>query len=319
MTTIAELGEDALIALFAPRLPETDSALLGPGDDAAVLSVDGDLVVSSDVLVEGRHFRLDWSRAEDVGWRAAVQNLADIDAMGAVPTALQVTLALPPTTKVDWVLGFADGLREACAPHGVGVVGGDLASAPLIVASVTVLGETHGTDPVTRADAAPGDVVAVSAPLGAAAAGLAQLEADRTVDEEAVRLFLRPEPRIGAGLEAALRGASAMMDVSDGLLRDTGRIARASDVGIAIESASVPVHAAASATALALATHGGAGHDPLAWALTGGEDHAMVACFPSRSAVPAGWIVVGAVTDAFKGVRVDGAVPSAYGWDHFSA
>ena len=95
MTTIGELGEDALIAAFAPRLPTTDSELLGPGDDAAVISVDGDLVVSSDVLVEGRHFRLDWSTGEDVGWRAAVQNLADIDAMGAVPTALQVTLAAP--------------------------------------------------------------------------------------------------------------------------------------------------------------------------------------------------------------------------------
>ncbi len=126
MTTIGELGEDALIDLFAPRLPTTDAALLGPGDDAAVLSVDGDLVVSSDVLIEGRHFRREWSTAADVGWRAAMQNIVDIDAMGAVPTALQVTLAAPADTEVEWVLGFADGLREACEPHGVGVVGGDL-------------------------------------------------------------------------------------------------------------------------------------------------------------------------------------------------
>src|SRR5690606_35253420 len=114
-----------------------------------------------------RHFRTDWGDAADVGWRAAVQNLADIDAMGAVPTALQVTLAAPATTSVDWVLGFADGLREACEPHGVGVVGGDLSGANEIAISVTVLGETHGVDPVTRADAAPGDVLAVSGALGA--------------------------------------------------------------------------------------------------------------------------------------------------------
>ncbi|WNM25380.1 thiamine-phosphate kinase [Demequina capsici] len=312
MTTIGEIGEDALIALFVPRLPETDAEILGPGDDAAVLSVDGHLVVSSDVLVEGRHFRREWSTGADVGWRAAMQNLADIDAMGAVPTALQITLCAPSSLDVDWVLDFADGLREACEPHGVGVVGGDLSGADQIVVSVTVLGETHGTEVVTRADAHPGMVVAVSAPLGAGAAGLAVLTAGVDAAPEAVQLFKRPRPVVGAGLEAALRGAAAMMDISDGLLRDAGRIARASEVGIAIDSAAVPVHPAASVAAQAL------GVDVLPFALTGGEDHALLAVFPSAGSMPSGWEVVGRVTEEFDGVRLDGAVPESLGWDHFS-
>jgi len=315
VTLISDMSEDALIALFAPRLPRTDAEILGPGDDAAVLAVDGDLVVSSDVLIEGYHFRTDWGTARDVGWRAAMQNLADIDAMGAVPTALQVTLAAPGSTPVEWVLGFVDGLRDACEPHGVGVVGGDLSGAEQIAVSVTVLGETHGVTPVTRADAVVGDVVAVSGPLGAAAAGLAQCVGGMRVDEEAVGLFLRPAPRIGAGLEAALHGVHAMMDVSDGLLRDAGRLARASEVVVEVDGAAVPIHGAAERTAVLL------GADARVWALTGGEDHHLVATFGSPASVPAGWTVVGVVRDAAPGeaygVRVDGVEPDALGWDHF--
>lgn len=317
MTTIGEIGEDALIALFAPRLPTSDSTLLGPGDDAAVLAVDGDLVVSSDVLIEGRHFRRDWSSGADVGWRAAVQNLADIDAMGAVPIALQITLAAPGDLDVDWVLDLADGLRDACSPHGVGVVGGDLSGAREISISVTALGETHGTDPVTRAEAGVGDVVAVSGRLGAAAAGYALLAAGvgggGGDGGGAVELFRRPQPRIGAGLEAALRGATAMMDISDGLLRDASRIARASEVGIAVDSSLVPVHSAAVAAA------GRLGVDALRWALTGGEDHHLLAAFARAESVPEGWAVVGRVTDEYQGVRCDGEIPRELGWDHFGA
>ncbi|WP_430868779.1 thiamine-phosphate kinase [Demequina aurantiaca] len=311
MTTIGEIDEDALIALFAPRLPTSDAEILGAGDDAAVISVDGDLVVSSDVLIENRHFRTEWSTGADVGWRAAMQNLADIDAMGAVPTALQVTLAAPASTLVEWVLDFADGLREACEPHGVGVVGGDLSGASEIAISVTALGETHGTQPVTRADAVFGQVVAVAGPLGGAKAGFEQLTRGVRADEATIALFLRPCPRIGAGLEGALYGATAMMDLSDGLVRDAGRIARASEVGIDIDSTLVPIHEGARIAGAAL------GMDPLDWALAGGEDHHMVAVFPSESAVPPGWTVVGVTTDEFTGVRVDGAAPLSRGWDHF--
>lgn len=314
MTTFGDMDEDALIALFAPRLPRSDAEILGPGDDAAVLAVDGDLVVSTDVLVENRHFRLEWSTGADVGWRAAMQNLADIDAMGAVPTALEVTLCAPSSTPVDFVLGLADGLREACEPHGVGVVGGDLSGSSEIVVAVTALGETHGTEPITRAEARPGDVVAVAGALGAARAGYEQLTRADRVDAEAVALFLRPRPRIGAGLEGALHGATAMMDLSDGLARDAARLARASDLTLTVDSVRVPVHPAATRTADAWGTTA----DALAWALAGGEDHHMLATFPSATAVPAGWHVIGAVVDGPGRLLIDGAAPSDQGWDHFS-
>ncbi|MFW2513409.1 thiamine-phosphate kinase [Demequina sp. SO4-13] len=314
MTTFGEMGEDALIALFSPRLPSTDAAILGPGDDAAVLAVDGHLVVSTDVLVENRHFRLEWSNGADVGWRAAMQNLADIDAMGAVPTALEVTLCAPSSTPVEFVLELADGLREACEPHGVGVVGGDLSGASEIVVAVTAIGETHGTEPITRADARAGDVVAVAGALGAARAGFAQLSRGERVDEEAIGLFLRPRPRIGAGLEAALHGATAMMDLSDGLARDAARLARASGLTISVDSESVPVHEAARRTAAGL----GEPDSALAWALAGGEDHHMLATFPRAQAVPAGWHVIGVAEEGQGQLLVDGQSPSDQGWDHFS-
>jgi thiamine-monophosphate kinase len=313
MTTIGDMDEDALIALFAPRLPTTDAEVLGPGDDAAVLAVDGHLVVSADVLVENRHFRLEWSTGADVGWRAAMQNLADIDAMGAVPTALEVTLCAPATTPVDFVLGLADGLREACEPHGVGVIGGDLSGASEIVVAVTALGETHGMEPITRADALVGDVVAVSGALGAARAGLEQLTRGTRVDEEAIALFLRPQPRLGAGLEGALHGATAMMDLSDGIARDAARLARASELEIAIDSTLVPVHDAARRTAKAI------GGDALAWAVGGGEDHHMIATFPRAQAVPESWHIIGVAREGTPGLVIDGRPPAVSGWDHFGA
>ncbi|WP_084038067.1 thiamine-phosphate kinase [Demequina sp. NBRC 110053] len=315
MTTIGDMDEDSLIALFAPRLPRTDAEILGPGDDAAVVAVDGDLVVSCDVLVENRHFRSAWSTGADVGWRAAMQNLADIDAMGAVATSLEVTLCAPSTTPVQWVLDLADGLREACEPHGVGVVGGDLSGADEIVVAVTVLGETHGTEPVTRADAVAGDVIAVSGALGAAKAGFEQLARGERVDEEAVSLFLRPAPRIGAGLEGALHGATAMMDLSDGLTRDASRMARASEVTLEVRSDEVPVHPAALRTARALGLDAS---EALAWALSGGEDHHMLATFPRASAVPGTWHVVGVVREGDGELLIDGARPRGTGWDHFA-
>jgi thiamine-monophosphate kinase len=312
MPLIGDIGEDALIALFTPRLPTTSAAIVGPGDDAAVLSLQGDLVVSSDVLVQDRHFRREWSTAGDVGYRAAMQNLADIDAMGAVPVALQVTLAAPPSTDVQWVLDFADGLREACEPHDVGVVGGDLAGSREISVSVTAMGDTRGRTPVLRSGARVNNIVAVSGPLGASMAGYHQLENGLSLDSESIDLFLRPEPRIGAGVEACDARATAMMDISDGLVTDLARMARASGIGIAIETVRIPIHPSAQRVA---------GHvvgNPLEWALTGGEDHHLVATFPQRAGVPNGWVPIGLVTRAHEGLRVDGRVPSRWGWDHFA-
>ena len=309
MTTIGELGEDALIAAFAPRLPTTDAELLGPGDDAAVLSVDGDLVVSSDVLVEGRHFRLDWSTGEDIGWRAAVQNLADIDAMGAVPTALQVTLAAPATRR-----------SAGCSPSPT-ACGWPASPTALAWSAATSAARARSTS-ASRRSAKPTALTPLPGPtLRPATSWPCQPRlvrrrpawpCSRRASPTARRceLFKRPRPFIGAGLEAALQGATAMMDISDGLLRDATRIARASDVAIDIDLAAVPVHLAAVAAGRTL------NRDAAQWALTGGEDHHMLAAFPAAGAVPVGWTVIGRV-NVGAGVTVDGAAPTALGWDHF--
>lgn len=294
------------------RLPQASSAILGPGDDAAVIGLEGELVVSSDVLVEGRHFRCEWSTAADVGFRASMQNLADIDAMGAYPVALQVTLAAPPTTEVEWVLDFADGLREACEPLKIGVLGGDLSGANEITVSVTAIGETRGFEPIRRGGAHHADIIAVSGPLGAATAGYHQLDNLLDLNQEAIDLFIRPRPRIGAGVEAARAGATSMMDISDGLVTDLARMARASSLGMSIESERVPVHAAAVAVAAAIVGN------PDEWALTGGEDHQLVATFPSKARLPAGWFEIGVATRDRQGVLVNGEVPARWGWDHFA-
>lgn len=311
MSQIGDLGEDALIARFLPYLPVASSVVIGPGDDAAVLKLDGDLVISSDVLVQDRHFRREWSTAGDVGFRAAIQNIADIDAMGAVPVALQVTLAAPATIEVEWVVDFAEGMREACAPYGVGVTGGDVSGAKEISISVTAVGETRGRRMVTRSGARDGDVIAVADPLGAAMAGFHQLDNMLDYDREAIDLFLRPRPRIGAGVIAAEAGATAMMDLSDGLVTDLSRMARASGVGMSIDSSLVPIHRSAAAVATSVVGNA------IEWALTGGEDHHLVATFPHKEVVPLGWVVVGSVTSEHTGARVDGQVPARWGWDHF--
>jgi len=338
---VADVGEDALLSRVFPLLPAGTATLLGPGDDAAVLAApDGRVVVSTDVLVEGRHFRRGWGTGADLGWRAAAQNLADVAAMGARPTAIVVGLVLPGDVEVDWVLDLARGLAAACSPHGVGVVGGDLAGGDAVVVAVTVHGDLQGREPVRRDGARPGDVLALAGTLGRAAAGLALLTADggvggrstegRGFDDgneaddgahrtavdhaELVASYLRPTPPLELGPVAAGAGARAMIDVSDGLLRDAGRVARASGVRIDISTEALEPHTAPlAAAARALGT------DPLTWVLTGGEDHGLLATFP-EGAVPPGFVVVGRVLDAAGDPRVlvDGREPTGSpGYDHF--
>ena len=174
--TVGALGEFGLIQAVAARLPQGRGVLLGPGDDAAIVaSPDGRTVVTVDLLVEGRHFRRDWSSAADVGHKAAAQNLADVAAMGARPHSLVVGLGVPAELPVDWVLELADGLQAECATVGASVVGGDLVRSDAVTIAVTALGDLGGRDPVTRSGARPGDVVALVGRLGWAAGGTAVL------------------------------------------------------------------------------------------------------------------------------------------------
>lgn len=325
---MADLTEEELLAEIFPHLPLGDGTLLGPGDDAAVVAApDGRVVVSTDVLVEGRHFRREWSDGRDVGLRAAAQNLADVAAMGARPTSVVVVLVAPADLPVAWVRDLARGLGEACEPHGVGVVGGDLSGGEQLVVALTVHGDLDGRDPVLRSGARPGDVVAHAGVLGRSGAGLALLTAGQgDADGELVAAYRVPSPPVAAGTAAGTAGATSMLDVSDGLVRDAGRVARASGVRIDLERGALAADVARLAAAGALV-----GADPLDWVLTGGEDHGLLATFAPATRLPTGFRRIGTVrtagardgaaepTSTTAGVLLDGApVPAGGGWDHFS-
>jgi len=321
--TVSALGEFGLIAELSAWLPLSPRVLVGIGDDAAVLAApDGRVVASTDFLLEGRHFRRDWSSAQDVGRKAAARSLIDVAAMGAVPTGLLVALAAPGDLPVSWARGLAEGLAAECARAGASVVGGDTSRAGSVLLVTTVLGDLAGRAPVLRSGAAPGDVVAVTGSLGHAAAGLALLSAGVS-EGPLVDAQRRPAPPYDAGPEAASLGATAMIDISDGLLADLGHIAAASGVLIDLSSARLTPGDDLLAAALHLdRTDGGStsrSTDPLAWVLGGGEDHALAATFPPGAALPPRWRLIGEARSG-TGVKVDGQPWSGpAGWDHFSA
>ena len=311
--TVGELGEFGLIDRITRGRPSTPHTVLGPGDDAAVINApDGRVVASTDVLVEGVHFRLDWSTPEQVGRKAVAVNLADIAAVGAVPTGLLVGLACPPKTAVGVIDELAGGMWAEANRARVGIVGGDIVGTDgSVVISVTALGDLQGRQPVTRGGALPGDVVAVCGRLGWAAAGLAVLGRGFRSPVTVVNAQRVPEPPYEAGPQAALAGATAMIDVSDGLLADLGHIAVASNVAIDVQSDLLAVHQKLVDVGSAL------GAEPRHWVLTGGEDHALAATFPDPRGVPDGWVTIGTVTRGHA-VTVDGKPYEApTGWQHW--
>jgi thiamine-monophosphate kinase len=331
--TIGDLGEWRLIEALASKMPAGPDVTIGIGDDAAVIAAPGGRVVAAvDMLLEDRHFKRSWSTARDVGIKAAARSLADIAAMGAVPTALLVSLAAPASLPASWALDMAAGLASEAARAGAAIVGGDTAAADSIALSVTALGALAG-DPIPRSGARPGDVIAVAGRLGWSAAGYALLVAGAAgaaagggaaaagggsasgagaAGGEIVAAHVRPAPPYEAGPEAARLGATAMIDTSDGLLADLGHIAAASGVTVDVDSAALPMDAPLLAAAQQL------GADPLTWVLTGGEDHALAAAFPATVNLPPGWRRIGSIRAGTPDVLVDGAAyhgPS--GWQHF--
>jgi len=318
--TLGREGESAALARILPRLGSARASLVGPGDDAAVLTAAGPIVATTDTMVHGPDFRLAWSAPFQLGWKAAATNLSDVAAMGARPTALLVALTAPQDTELAVLEELADGLRAGCeelAP-GCTVVGGDLAVSPTLTIAVTALGDLDGKPAIQRSGARPGDILAIAGDVGLAGAGLSLLFA-RGVDAEGnpsaeAAAALRPEfdrildaqlsPRspIGAGLAAAEAGATSMIDISDGLVKDAGRVARASGVQFVL-----------APDALA-PTEPGVTLDHV---LYGGEDHALLATFPPGATLPSDFRRIG-IALAGSGVVLDGTPLHGRGWDPYA-
>ncbi|MBO0598828.1 thiamine-phosphate kinase [Nesterenkonia sp. E16_7] len=352
--SVGESGEDAVLAVILEELGElhrasTDLAALtlAPGDDAAVLELPEDgaparIVLTTDTLSQDQDFRPGWWAPQQqgapmgraVGLKAAAQNLSDLNAMAATPIALLVSLTLPTTTSLDWVRGFYRGLAKAVRREGAEhchIAGGDLGSGPGISVTLTALGRLPaGRPPLRRTGARPGDQLAVSGPLGAAAAGLALLEAGHPCPgPELSRLRdaqIAPAPRLRTGAQALRRGATAGLDLSDGLLRDAGRLARASSVRVRLDQGALTEQAAAllpAAAALGL-PEAQAQAEALRWVTAGGEDYELLASFGAEARLPEGFIKVGEIlertdqagsdTDGAREVLLTGAIDDT-GWD----
>jgi thiamine-monophosphate kinase len=312
--TLGEVGEFEVIDRLTRGRPESADVVVGPGDDGAVLRVaDGRAVVSTDMLVEGRHFRLDWSTPHDVGRKAVAQNAADIEAMGAQATAFVVGFGAPPDTPAAHVDALTDGMWAEAGRFGAAIVGGDLVASPQWVVSVTVLGDLAGRAPVLRSGAQPGSRVAVAGQLGYSAAGYALWHSGIDRFDEFRQRHLVPQPPYGQGRVAAEAGAQAMIDVSDGLVADLRHVAEASGVGIDLSSQALGPDRDAVLSAAAAAHV-----DAWTWVLGGGEDHALVAVFAGP--IPAGWREIGCVLDGPARVLVDGAEWRGYaGWQSFGS
>ncbi|GAA4874350.1 thiamine-phosphate kinase [Serinicoccus chungangensis] len=316
---LGDVGERGVLGeVFAALADQPDDGVhVGPGDDTAYLRVRrGAVLATTDTMVLGQDWRDDWSTPQDVGVKATTQNLADIASMGGVGTGLLVTLAAHPRLPLAWARGLAEGMAWAARRTGVPVVGGDLSAAPdgVVMVGVTALGELpEGVErPVLRDGARPGDVLAVSGPLGRSGAGLAQL-LDGQREGPWVDYHRRPWTDLDQGPRAALAGATSMIDVSDGLVRDADRVARASGVRVDLRPDVVD--------ALAADLDGLSPVPARTAVLGGGEEHVLLATF-APGAPPPGWVVLGDVA----GPGADGAGvwlgpdrldPARGGWDHY--
>ncbi len=318
MPTIAELGENASLARTIARLNLATAALVGPGDDSAVVAApDSRFTVTTDTMVEGHDFKLDWSSAYDLGYKAIASNVADVAAMGAKPTSLVVALICRPSTEIEWLESFADGLRDGClalAPEAA-VVGGDLTIADTTVIAVTAHGDLEGREPVLRSGARVGDVVAVAGTLGKAAAGLALLQSGNadaiSAYDELVNLQRRPQPPIASGVLAAKFDATSMLDLSDGLSRDAARIAKASGVTVSLNRRDLQGYEAMLEEAARAI-----GANAFDWVLDGGEDHSLLATFAAGTSIPREFKPIGEIIARTNhDVLLDMAPVAEGGWD----
>jgi len=324
-------GEGALIERIARRVGQASLSdafrlVLGIGDDTAALQIgEQTLLWTADMLLEGIHFRLDWIDPASLGWKSLAVNLSDIAAMGGTPVGALLSLALPAERTGAWLDAFVDGLAECARAYGVALLGGDTNRAEQVVIDVSVLGVVAGR-PVPRSGAQAGDWLLATGALGGSRAGLYALLAGEASAIDLTPHF-RPIPRLQVGALARELGATAMMDLSDGLAADLPKLLRASGVGAVVCAAQVPVHPAAAHWAQA---HG---LDPVAFAIAGGEDYELLIAapppvaqrllerVPAETGVPLAHIGEVIAAQEVWLQRADGGRESFAigGWDHFRA
>lgn len=327
---LKSIGEFSLIDRLTRQMKRyDDSVLVGIGDDAAAFRTPGGkfMLTTCDMLVEGRHFLLEWIKPEQLGHKALAASLSDIAAMGGVPSYALVSVGWPAQMDLEYAEGIYRGMGDLAATSGVSMIGGDTVSAPQLILDVMVIGEMEAM-PVTRSGALPGHVFAVTGSLGAAAAGLALLKSGSPVqDQSLLQAHLLPQPRIREGAILLEAGPpSAMIDISDGLAGELHHICENSGVGAAIKLEDIPITEETKGLAKRLKT------SVLDWALYGGEDYELLVTLSAQQAaivkkrlagIGTGFHVIGEVTakdDGIKLVREDGPAESIdkKGYDHFS-
>lgn len=332
----ARLSETDLVRAIRRVLSgDAPGVVVGVGDDAAVVEPgEHQLVLSADPLVEGVHFRLETTSAHNLGHKAISVNVSDLAAMGASPRYALVCIAVPRETEPSWIMGFYGGVREAADEYGLGVVGGDTSRAERVFIAPFVVGAVGVGRAVTRRGARPGDRLVVTGSLGAAAGGLRLTQAaTREVraalatdwERQLVAAYERPSARVGEGQILARVGATAMMDISDGLALDLSRLCEESGIGARIQLTAVPVSQAMSELARLLKI------DPLDLALHGGEDYELLAAVPPEAVEEARVRLkeslgtplteIGEIADgAVVAVDADGVqrILEPRGWDHFA-